>query len=169
MLQGVDPPPGLLDFRRHQLAGLFAFCQSQHGGEHRRQCLHRPVQVPRGKGEPIGEHIPLLGRAGVEGELGHLHAHDVFHLALQGDLLLGRQQSGVQHRVLHPGPGQHELLVGRPDARLHLQAQLAVFPHPVQKLPHQLIPLVFQQLVAPGGGVEFFLQAAQLHAGGVHL
>ncbi len=47
---------------------------------------------------------------------------------------------------------------------LHLPAELLVLPDQFDEFPHQLITLIFQELVAAGRGREFPLQVAELHS-----
>ena len=56
----------------------------------------------------------------------------------------------------------------RHQLRLHLRPEGPDLPDRLQELLHQLIPLVFQQLVAPLGGAQLAFQAGELHSGGAY-
>ena len=169
MLQSVYTAPGLLNLRRHQLAGFLTLRQPQKVRQQIRQLLHRVVQIPGGEGESVGVYVVGVRRPGVDVKNGDLHAHHISGLRLQIYLLLGRHQRHVEGFLGHPGPGQNEVLVGLPDSRLHLLPERLVLPDQLQKLPHQLIPLILQQLIAAHGGDQLLLQSGQLHAGGIYM
>ena len=43
----------------------------------------------------------------------------------------GASRAVFEHLILHPGPSQHKILVGRGNACFHLLAQPFVFPDPL--------------------------------------
>ena len=54
-------------------------------------------------------------------------------------------------------------------ALFHTQAERLVLAHCFEKLLHQFIALVFEQLVAAAGGIQAFFEPCQLHAGRVYV
>ena len=76
-LKGVDPPPGALDLRGHELHALFRPGQLQHILENLAQPVDGLVQLAGGLGVAVGVDVRRGSGAGAEGILGDIYAHDV--------------------------------------------------------------------------------------------
>ena len=56
------------------------------------------------------------------------------------------------------------MLVGFGDAGFHFAADLFVLTHKVDEFSHELIALVFQELVAASRGTQLTLQVGEFHS-----
>ncbi len=169
MLQRVYPPPGFFNLCGHHLTGFLTFCQFQHIRQNVRQGFHSVIQVGRGKCKPIGVDIIGIGCACFIMELRNFHAHDVFYVCLQKDFLFGRQKRSLQCFVRHHRPCQDKVFVGGLNTLLHPFPQDFVFSYQVQKLPHQFVPFVLQQLMSSHGYTELSLELCQFHTCWVYM
>ena len=159
MLKRVDPAASLLDLSRHQLAGLLDLSELDEVGQNIGKRLDRVVEVGGTKGEAVGIDVVLVGSTGGVGELRNIHV----------DLLLGREQSGFERLITHGSFRQNEIGVSVFDALLYPDPQRLVLFDEFEELTHQLVALILEQLMAAGGGIQFFLKLRKLHSGRVDL
>ena len=151
MFQCVHAAAGLFNFGSHQLAAFFHLGQAKKIRQKVCKALHGIVQIGAGKGKAIGINVGRVTGAGLIPEHRHVHTHHIAAVGFQQHFLLGGHHGGVQLFVAHAGAGQHKVLVALGKPGLHTLAQGLVFAHQIQKLAHQLIALILQQLVAAQG------------------
>ena len=132
------------------------------------QSVHSGIQFAGGRRETIGIDVGIRLRLGLEIIYGHIDGHDVLERHRQFHALLGIQQSLLQSLGAHQGGGDGERLMHRHQILLHLSPEGADLPDCIQKLLHQLIPLILQQLVAALGGTQLAFQAGEFHTGGAY-
>ena len=99
---------------------------------------------------------------------GHMHGKNVLPAQLQLGLPGGIQHRFLQRLGVHDRTGQGEVPQCLGQLCFHFLAQLLVLSDDQNKLPHHLIPLILEQLVAALGSHKALLDAGQLHPRRVH-
>ena len=168
IFQRVNPAAGLFDLLRHELGGFFDLRQLEHLLKHLAQRVYGSIQLTGGGRKAIGIDIRIGLGLRLEIIDGNIDGHDVLHGHRQLHALLGIEQRLLHGLGAHQGGSHGKRLVNRHQFLFHLCPQGTDLPHGIQKLLHQLVPLVLEQFVAPLSGAQLALEAGQLHSGGVY-
>ena len=169
ILQRVDAAAGLLDLVGKHLAGLFLLRQGNQLREHVRHGGDSIVQLSGGLGHAIGQADRFIFLKLIHTVYGYFDRENASLTDCDGGLSGRIHQGLAQSARLHHRAGKGKILHCQAKRALHLQSQAVILSDQHDEAAHQLIPLVFEQLVAPLGCSQAALHPRHFHARGVYV
>ncbi len=148
MLKRIDPPPRLFNLTRHQLAGLFTLSQPQHIRQDVRQRLDRAVEVAGSKRKAVRINVVGIGYAGLWVKHRDINAHDIAFRS-SGKPPASASSGNVEISSDIPARAMTKFLLARSNPCFYLFPKRLIDADKIQKLTHQLITLILQELMSP--------------------